>query len=355
MRKIFHLIMALSLILVFVVTACAPADQPAPAADPAPAPAADPAPAPAADPAADSPSYTIIEVVMLQGDPWWERSNEGNQLFAAETGHEVVQLGPSRFDGAMQIGVLQDVIVQNPDIIIWHPIDPDASEPLLRQARDQGSVIITLEGPGIENSDYNVEALNNAEYGAYLMDQLAGLMGGEGEFAIMVAGFTSEAHMARAEGAIARQEQNWPDMVLVPGIVEAPDYESSTSVMAELMTAHPDFGGVIAFHSVGPPGAALAVEEAGRIGMVHVVGTSVVSVSRPFLESGALEVITVWDPRDTSRVLNTLAVMVKEGIPIENGMNLGYHGWENITVDGKLITGQAWVDITKENMHEFDF
>ena len=40
------------------------------------------------------------------------------------------------------------------------------------------------------------------------------------------------------------------------------------------------------------------------------------------------------------------------GEPIESGMDLGVEGYNNVTVDGKNIYGQAWLEVTAENVDE---
>ena len=47
--------------------------------------------------------------------------------------------------------------------------------------------------------------------------------------------------------------------------------------------------------------------------------------------------------------------MVLEGEEVTEGMNLGVPGYENVTLDGRVIYGQAWVDVTAENMDEYPF
>ena len=36
-------------------------------------------------------------------------------------------------------------------------------------------------------------------------------------------------------------------------------------------------------------------------------------------------------------------------------MDLGVEGYNAIKLDGKVLYGQAWVDVTTDNMSEYDF
>jgi simple sugar transport system substrate-binding protein len=51
----------------------------------------------------------------------------------------------------------------------------------------------------------------------------------------------------------------------------------------------------------------------------------------------------------------SLAVKVIEGEEIVDGIDLGVPGFENCTVDGKLVIGSAWVDVNIDNMEDYNF
>ena len=63
----------------------------------------------------------------------------------------------------------------------------ESIDPVLAQARKAGIVVITHEGADLENVDYDIEAFSNTGYGAFIMDNLAEAMGGEGLYTTMVA------------------------------------------------------------------------------------------------------------------------------------------------------------------------
>ena len=126
----------------------------------------------------------------------------------------------------------------------------------------------------------------------------------------------------------------------------------------EIMKKYPNIKGFLGTASNDPPGAGKAIEELGKIGEVFAVGTSVVSVAGPYLESGAVTAATGWDPAAAGYAMNVLAKMILDGRrdEIQTGLDLGVEGFDNITVtDDKYINGQGWIVITKDNMDEYDF
>jgi simple sugar transport system substrate-binding protein len=103
-------------------------------------------------------------------------------------------------------------------------------------------------------------------------------------------------------------------------------------------------------------GAGQAVEEAGLQDKIAVVGTSLVSMSGKLVETGAVDLISFWDPALAGYAMDKLALMILNGETPVDGIDLGLPGYEKITlVNGKVFYGQAWIDVTKENLGDYDF
>ena len=65
--------------------------------------------------------------------------------------------------------------------------------------------------------------------------------------------------------------------------------------------------------------------------------------------------IGFWDPAVAGYAMNKLAVMVMNGEEIKDGMDLGLEGYNAVSLDGKVIYGQAWVNVNKDNMADYPF
>jgi simple sugar transport system substrate-binding protein len=99
-------------------------------------------------------------------------------------------------------------------------------------------------------------------------------------------------------------------------------------------------------------GAALAVEELGLAGKVKIAGTSLVSVAGKYVKNGTIEMISFWDPALAGKAMVELAVRVLDKQQIATGLDLGITGYDNLTLNGKVLYGQAWIDITKQNVDD---
>jgi simple sugar transport system substrate-binding protein len=303
--------------------------------------------------------YTIATVVKVDGIAWFDRMREGVQKFGKDTGNDTFLLGPAKADAAEQVKIIEGLIAQKVDAICVVPFSPEALEPVLKKARDAGIVVISHEATNQQNIDADIEAFVNEEYGAHMMDNLAKFMGGEGEWANFVGSLTSKSHNQWQDGAEARAKEKYPKMKLVSRRNEEYDDQNKAyQKTKELITAFPNLKGILGAASTTAPGAGLAVEEAGLQGKINVIGTSLVSSCGQYLKSGATKMIFFWDPADAGYVMNKMAVALLNGGKITNGMNVGVKGYEAIKQDPKnpkIFFGQAWVDVTKDNMGQFNF
>jgi len=308
---------------------------------------------------ADEPSYTIATIVKLDGIAWFNRMREGVKRFGEETGHKCFLLGPPQADAALQVQIIEDVIAQGVDAICVVPFAVEALEPVLRKARDQGIVVVAHEASNQVNADAIIEPFDNHAYGAHLMDHLARFMGEDGKYAAFVGSLTSKSHNEWIDGAVARQAEKYPQMVLATDRIEEYDNQNMAyEKTKELLKAYPDLEGIQGSASTTAAGAGLAVEEKGLQGKVTVVGSGLVSQCRQYLESDSVKLISFWDPADAGYVMNKIAVMLLEKQPLAEGVDMGVTGYEQLRRDAQkpnLFYGSAWVDVTKENMDAYDF
>ena len=303
--------------------------------------------------------WKIATVVKESSDPWFIRMEEGVREFAETTGNKAFQKGPATYDSAQQIQIIEELIAQDIDAICVVPIDPDACETVLKKAMDNGIVVITHESPSQKNCDFNIEAFDNIGYGAYMMDELAKVMGEEGEYVTMVGFLTSASQNEWADAAVARQKEKYPEMTLIE--VERVETEDSMEIAyekaKELLKTYPNLKGFLGTSSYDAPGAGKAISELGLIGKVYSVGTSVTSCAADQLAEGSTQAVLCWDPAIAGYAMNELAVMVLEGRndDITTGLDLGLKGFESITANGKYLNGDGWIVINKENMYDYDF
>ncbi len=315
--------------------------------------------------------WTMATVVKLTGIAWFDRLEEGVEQFGEDyPSVTAFQQGPAQADAALQVQVVEDLLAQGIDSLCIIPFQPESMEPVLERAREEGVVVISHEASNQENIDFDIEAFDNSAYGEHLMQYLAEMMGEEGQYTVFVGSLTSRTHNEWVDAAIAYQEENYPNMEWVGGKHEtADDAQQAYDIMQEVLITFPDLKGVQGSASTDVVGVGQAIEEAGLQDEVAVVGTSLPSISRDGIESGAIDLISFWDPALAGYACNLIALQVLEeelpeslyeGELPEDGFGLAgigmeLEGYEELTIDGKVLYGAAWVDVTAENVDEWDF
>jgi simple sugar transport system substrate-binding protein len=311
----------------------------------------------AAVPAVAQEEKTMAVVVKVAGDPWWARLEEGLvEYAAANPGIKVFMQGISQADAALQAQLIEDLVAQNVDALGIVPISPQTLEPVITKAREQGIVVVTHEGETQPTKDYDIEAFDNAAYGVHLMDALAERMGGEGEYAVFVGRLTNVSQNIWVDAAIAHQQENYPNMTLVGDRVESgEDAATAYRKTLELLAAYPNIKGFQGSSSNDPIGIGQAIEEAGLEERTTVVSTSLVSLTSDLLQSGAVDMISFWDPKDAGKAMMAAAIRKMNGEAINTGDDLGVPGYNSVTVVDDVLYGAAWVDVTVENMDQYNF
>jgi ABC-type sugar transport system substrate-binding protein len=119
---------------------------------------------------------TIVTVVKVTGISWFNRMDDGVKEFAKETGVNAYQTGPGRADAAQQAKIIEDLIAKKVSALAVVPYDPPTLEPVLKKAMDRGIKVVTHEADNAKNTMVDLEAFDNAAYGAALNDRLASCM-----------------------------------------------------------------------------------------------------------------------------------------------------------------------------------
>lgn len=309
--------------------------------------------------AADKP--TIVTVVKVTGENWFTRMSEGVDAYGKDNANvSASQVGPAKADAAQQTRIIEDLVAKNVSAIAVVPMDPSALEGVLRRASQRGIKVITHEGDSLVNTDVDIEAFDNKAFGARINEKLAECMGKSGKWTSFVGSLGSLTHNQWVDAG-AENAKQYPDMELVAEKNESfNDANRAYEKAKEILRKYPDIKGFQGSSAIDVIGIGRAVEEAGLQDKTCVFGLGLPKDTGPYLESGAVDQIFFWDPKDAGYVMNKVSDLVLKGEEIKDGMDLGVPGYEKMTVikgpgKGIIIQGQAWVDADKSNYKNFPF
>ncbi|MEY3307002.1 MAG: hypothetical protein RLZZ413_1040, partial [Pseudomonadota bacterium] len=171
---------------------------------------------------------TIATVVKISGIPWFDRMNTGVVAFQ-EANVDVIatQSGPATADSAQQLQIVNDLVAKGVSALAVVPMDPAVLEGTFERAMERGIVVVTHEADNQMNTMADVEAFDNADYGAALNARLAECMGQEGKWTTFVGSLGSRTHMQWV-GAGEENAKQYPGMVLVDPNNESFDDANAT-------------------------------------------------------------------------------------------------------------------------------
>jgi simple sugar transport system substrate-binding protein len=301
----------------------------------------------------------IVNVVKLVGVGWFDRMEVGVEEFAQDTGVDATQTGADDASPEKQVKVIQDLIAQRPTAITVVPNSPESLEATLKRAQDQGIIVVTHEASNQQNMDADIEAFDNAAYGAQIVENLGECMGGEGQYAAFVGNLTAKTHMEWVQGGLDYATENLPGLERVVDPIESKEDESVAYERAkEILAKYPEIKGFQGSAGTDVAGIARAVQEAGRTDDICVMGTSIPSVASKYLADGSIDKIFFWDPAMAGKAMAVIAQRLASGETVEEGTDLGVPGYESLTVspdNPKVFFGDAAIEVDATNVGDYDF
>ena len=296
--------------------------------------------------------YKIAVVPKMTNIGWFQRMEEGVNDYNKENGTDYVYRGSA--EGADQAGIVEQMLAEDWDAICVVPFDSESLAPVLEKAREQGIVVITHEASSMDPKyfDYDIEAFVNADYGTHFAEAISDITGGEGTYIQFVGDLNSVSHNEWCDAADEYFAAN-TNMKKLGRYETGDDTTSSYNQTKELLQANPDITAIEGSASTDVVGAAQAVDELGLTGKVAVVGTSMTSIARNYVEKDVINTFSVWDPAKAGQAMIELAIDVLDNGEAPDALNV--EGYESLTADGTVLYGNARVDITKDNMDEYDF
>ena len=299
--------------------------------------------------------YEIVLLIKLQ-HPFFDRQEEGIKEAGADLGVNAYMVGPAEADASQQVALVEDLIAKGVDAIIVCPNDPMALDPVCKKANDAGILTFGYEAPNMQNITYDTEAFDNNVFGRHILDNMIKYMGTSGKYVNFVGNLTAVVHNQWVDARVEYAKEKYPDLIEVSSRIESKeDTTVAYQKTLELLMKYPDLKGFCTSSAAEAPGVAMAIEEKGLEDETAVVGYGMPSADREYLKSGAMDEGSLYDPKIMGYFMIWVAYKTLRGEPITTGMEVP--GMGKITVEGNMIYGseEAILDITAENVDEFQF
>jgi simple sugar transport system substrate-binding protein len=298
----------------------------------------------------------VVSVKVI-GVGWFDNMDKGIKAWSKSNKIDSSMIGAVDASPEKQSKMVEDLIAQKVTGIGIVPNDAVSIDGVIAKAKKAKIWVVTHEAAGIKNADADIEAFDNAAYGAVMMDNLATCMGKTGKYAAFVGRVTAESHMLWSAGALAQAKKKYPGITRVEDSIESnEDVDVAYNKTKELLKKYPDLKGLQGSAAGDVVGIGRAVEELGLIDKVCVMGTSIPSMTSKYLTSGAIDKIFFWDSAAAGQAMLAMLEIFAKGGKIKAGMDLKVPGYNKITkIAGttKGWAGSAWVIVDKNNMTKY--
>ena len=296
--------------------------------------------------------------VKLIGVGWFDNMDKGIKSWAKKNKIDASMTGATDASAEKQAKMVEDLIAQKVTGIGIVPNDVASIDGVIKKAKKAGIKVVTHEAGGIKNADANIEAFENAAYGAVMMDNLAACMGNSGKYVAFVGTLTNGSHNEWVAGAYEQAKSKYPNITRVEDPIESKeDADVAYNKTKELLKKYPDLTGFEGSSANDVVGIGRAVEELGLNDKVCVMGTSIPSMTNKLLQTGAIDKIFFWDSALAGKAMLNMLELLNNGKKIKDGMNLKVKGYKKITVsktNPKSFNGAAWVIVDKNNASKYN-
>lgn len=303
----------------------------------------------------DGPEIAVL--VKIEGIPWFDRMQVGIEEAAEELGVNAYMVGPSDAEAAAQVQLMEDLIERGVDAIAIVPNDAAAMQPAVEKAQEEEIVVLSHENVfEDEMVDYNLETINQDVYSRNPVDALVRWLEETGRMddydednpagiVHLVGSLEVPLHNYWADTANEYMEEEYPFIQpITDRLPTAESVEDSRSAALDLIrTYDDDLVGIIGWGSLGPIGAAQAVQEQGLEEDLWVGGSAIPSTAVSYLDNGSLKWAQLWDPADAGYALVYIAAQMAQGEEITEGMEIPDLG--EVFQEGNTLYVEAEVEM----------
>jgi ribose transport system substrate-binding protein len=261
-------------------------------------------------------------VLKTLSSQYWKVVAAGAQQAANKAGVELILLGPPTEDAVeQQINMVQDVISQKVDVLVFSPSQPAASVNVLMQAKAKGIPVILVDTgmPAGFNDYVTFIGTDNIAAGKIGGKALAALLK-KGDKVLLIDGAPGNPSCNdRIKGA--------EEVLKAAGIVIAAkqpgysDREKGYSVAQNVLQSNPDIAGVFAANDEMILGALRAMQQAGK--KIPMIGVDANEDALKAILAGDLYGSVAQGNYDMGRLSIEKAIEVKAGHKIDKRIDSG--------------------------------
>ncbi|MEO7190160.1 MAG: substrate-binding domain-containing protein [Vicinamibacterales bacterium] len=304
---------------------------------------------------ADTRRLVIAMMPKAKGDPYFVSCRVGAEEAARELGVELLWDGPTGLDAARQNELVESWITRGVDAIAVSVENRASISTVLRKAKGRGIRVLTWDADAEPDArDFFVNQATPEGIANTLTDEAARLLGGKGTFAIITGALSAANQNEWIKHIRARLTEKYPGLTLATIRPSDDDRDKAFAETQTVLRAEPGVRLIMAIAAPAVPGAAEAVQQAGRHD-VSVIGLSLPNMNKPYVHSGVVQTVVLWNTGNLGYLtVQAAAMAARNQIPAgTTEITAGRLGV--VQVRGPEILLGPPLTMNKENIDRFDF
>jgi ribose/xylose/arabinose/galactoside ABC-type transport system permease subunit/ABC-type sugar transport system substrate-binding protein len=297
----------------------------------------------------------IAVLPKAKGDPYFISARAGAEEAARELGVDLIWDGPTSLDASQQNEFVENWITRRVDAIVVAVENKGSISTVLRKAQQHGIAVLTWDADAEQDArDYFLNQATPEAIGDALTDEAARLLPGGGEFAIITGALSAENQNEWISFIRKRVAERYPHLQVVTVQPSDDDRDKAFAAAETILKVYPEVKLLMAVSAPAVPGAAEAVQQSGRHD-VDVIGLSLPGICKPYVHSGVVQAIFLWNTRDLG-YLTVYAGWLDAEKRLQDGsriVSVGRLGALKMR-KGEIVLGTP-LRIDRNNIDELDF
>ena len=285
--------------------------------------------------------HSLIYIPKTQDgtNDFWTSLISGAEMAASEYKASLEILAPTREqDVERQNELLRDAIDKDPEAILISPSSFDASDELLKEAREKGIKLVFIDSYTQEELQDLTVATDNLEAGRKLGEYASTLLHKDSRIAIVSHVKGVSTAMEREQGfreGLGEYAGNVAEVVYCNSL-----FDKAYELAQELMEKYPDLEMIAGMNEYSAVGAARAVRDAGAQDRIKIVGVDSSMEAVSLMEQGIFKCLVV------QKAFKMGYIGVRETLRLLNGE----HVEKNIDSGCELVTPENMYDSEIEKL-----
>ena len=271
--------------------------------------------------AAPQSGQKMVIAVIPKGteNQFWQSIKAGADAACKEENCEVKWDGPNpENDITAQVNIVNNMVNNKVNGIVIAACDKTALIAPIKKALAAGVPVVTIDSGVSSDDPVAYIATNNVKGGEAAADSLAKLMGEKGTAGYLIFGKGQVSSDEREKGFVDGMAKHPTIKVLPP--LEASDTGKAFNNVTNLLTAHPEIGGIFAASEPNGISAAQVLDQKKLAGKLKLVAFDASDKEIDALKAGTIQALIVQDPYQMGYkgVKTALAAIKKQPITDKN-------------------------------------